>query len=93
MGYLSYTWPGLPANVKSCITTRSGGVSEGGWAAFNLAAHVGDDPAAVAKNRALLKTECRLPETPCWLEQVHGTEVVELIGICSRCSKLAKLLY
>ena len=42
---------------------------------MNLGTHVGDDPAAVAANRARLRH--RLPSEPRWLEQVHGIEVVE----------------
>lgn len=42
---------------------------------MNLATHVGDDPAAVAHNRAQLRRE--LPAEPRWLEQVHGCEVVD----------------
>ncbi len=67
-------WP-APARVRSLLTTRSGGFSCGPWAGFNLASHVGDDPAAVAANRERLAA--LLPSAPCWLEQVHGVEVVE----------------
>ena len=67
-------WP-APANVNACCTTRVGGVSEGPWAGLNLADHVGDDPAAVLKNRALLHERLGLPAEPQWLRQVHGTEV------------------
>lgn len=66
-------WP-APANVRARVTTRRGGVSVGPYASMNLASHVGDDPAAVAANRALLRRE--LPAEPCWLEQVHGIDVV-----------------
>jgi YfiH family protein len=57
-------------------TTRSGGVSGAPFDSLNLAAHVGDDPAAVAENRRRLRTACDLPAEPLWLEQVHGREVV-----------------
>ncbi len=40
------------------------------------AAHVGDDPAAVAANRAACARRAHLPAEPLWLEQVHGVEVV-----------------
>lgn len=66
-------WP-VPANVRALVTTRRGGVSVGPYASMNLANHVGDDPATVAENRALLRRE--LPAEPCWLEQVHGVDVV-----------------
>jgi YfiH family protein len=65
-----------PASVRAMVTTRRGGVSAPPRASFNLATHVGDDPAAVAANRARLR-RC-LPAAPCWLEQVHGHTVVEL---------------
>lgn len=65
----------VPANVRALQTTRNGGVSKGPWASFNLGDHVGDDPAAVAANRAALTS--RLPAEPCWLTQVHGTVAVD----------------
>jgi len=67
-------WP-APPRVNSLMTTRSGGVSEGPYSSFNLGDHVGDDPAAVAENRARLRAYA--PEEPCWLKQVHGAVVVE----------------
>jgi len=42
---------------------------------MNLAAHVGDDPAAVAENRRRLRIY--LPSEPLWLTQVHGVAVVD----------------
>lgn len=68
-------WP-LPPGVRALQTTRRGGVSGGPWAGFNLGDHVGDDPAAVAANRAAL-ARC-LPAMPVWLSQVHGTAVADL---------------
>lgn len=67
-------WP-APANIRALVTTRHGGVSGGPYASMNLGTHVGDEPAAVAENRAILRRE--LPAEPRWLEQVHGIEVVE----------------
>jgi len=69
-------WP-APAGVRAATTTRHGGVSLGRYAALNLGDHVGDDPGAVARNRALLRAELRLPAEPCWLDQVHGACAVE----------------
>ena len=60
------------------MTTRAGGVSAGPRASFNLATHVGDDPAAVAENRRRLRHALGLPVEPAWLEQVHGTDVAVL---------------
>lgn len=51
-------------------------MSTGARASFNLAMHVGDDPAAVAENRRRLQGGAGLPDEPLWLEQVHGTQVV-----------------
>jgi YfiH family protein len=66
-------WP-APAAVRAAVSTRRGGAGESG-SGFNLAAHVGDDPLAVAANRACLRQY--LPAEPRWLEQVHGCDVVE----------------
>ncbi|GAC1039893.1 peptidoglycan editing factor PgeF [Pseudomonas sp. No.117] len=72
--WLRPDWP-APVGVQACVTTRAGGVSQGPFASFNLGAHVGDDLAAVEENRRRLGQAlgCR----PAWLEQVHGTDVVE----------------
>jgi len=67
-------WP-APPGVRALATTRQGGASRAPWHSFNLGAHVGDDPAAVAANRALLRRE--LPAEPLWLTQVHGTRCVD----------------
>ena len=70
-------WP-APPGVRAWVTERAGGASRGPYAALNLAAHVGDDPAHVAANRHRLAAVLRLPAEPCWLEQVHGTAIAEL---------------
>ena len=69
-------WP-APAGVAACATTRVGGVSKGPWTGLNLAMHVDDDPAAVSENRSRLSRALGLPGEPRWLEQVHGTRVVQ----------------
>lgn len=68
-------WPVKP-NIKSISTTRLGGVSKNLFRSLNLATHVGDDPAHVAKNREYLKRFAGLPAGPVWLQQVHGTHIV-----------------
>lgn len=68
-------WPEAPRNVVLRLTDREGGVSRGPYASFNLAAHVGDDPAAVAENR--LRLARLLPAMPLWLEQVHGARIFD----------------
>jgi len=72
-------WP-APGGVRAVSTTRQGGFSQPPFAGFNLGAHVGDDPGAVAANRAWLVEHWALPRPPAWLSQVHGTRVVELTG-------------
>jgi len=67
-------WP-APPGVRAIITTRAGGVSTGPYGSFNLGVSVGDDPAAVAENRARLRAA--LPSDPVWLRQVHGAQVVD----------------
>jgi YfiH family protein len=67
-------WPKVK-KVGSLVTTRSGGFSEGGFAGFNLATHVGDDALSVKKNRAMLRQY--LPNEPIWLNQVHGIDVYD----------------
>ena len=68
-------WP-APFRVHACATTRTGGVSTGHFASLNLGDHVGDQPAAVAANRACLRAALDLPAEPRWLRQVHGVRVV-----------------
>jgi YfiH family protein len=75
--FLTPDWP-APDRVRAAVSTRLGGVSGGAYTGFNLGAHVGDDPSAVADNRALLARHLGLSQAPCWLEQVHGVDVVEL---------------
>jgi YfiH family protein len=69
-------WP-APAQIRACTTTRAGGASNPPFDSFNLADHVGDDPAAVAVNRARLVDVLGLPNQPCWLRQVHGIGLVD----------------
>lgn len=67
-------WP-APPGVRAAVTTKRGGVSLPPYGPFNPAAHVGDAPDAVAANRALLRAI--LPSEPLWLDQVHGTAVID----------------
>ena len=68
-------WP-APPGVSALVTTRVGGASRGPYAEGNLAAHVVDDPVAVAANRARLDRQLAGAGPVLWLEQVHGTVVV-----------------
>jgi YfiH family protein len=69
-------WP-VPAGVHALITTRAGGVSHAPYASLNLGDHVGDDPAAVVANRQRLRQALVGTGEPVWLEQVHGTRVID----------------
>jgi YfiH family protein len=74
---LEFDWP-LPRGVGAAFTTRCGGASAAPWDTFNIGAHVGDAPSAVAANRARLRTLLALPSEPHWLSQVHGDVVLDL---------------
>jgi YfiH family protein len=57
-------------------TTRAGGVSKPPFDTFNLGDHVGDDPAAVAANRARLAAAIGVGAARVvWMNQVHGDRV------------------
>lgn len=71
---LAPRWP-VPASVRAFITFRTGGVSQGPFASFNLAHTVGDAPEAVRTNRERLRRGLGLPAKPAWLEQVHGADL------------------
>ena len=80
-------WP-APQGVRALSSLRgeaaTGGASQGPYAWLNLGAHVGDDPAAVAENRRLLRSRAGLPAEPSWLAQVHGVTVADLDGVGSQ---------
>lgn len=64
-----------PANVHAFQTTRLGGLSAAPYDSLNLGDHVGDNNLTVVRNRMLLNQI--LPNEPVWLEQVHGTTVID----------------
>jgi polyphenol oxidase len=68
-------WP-APPRVRAVCTTRAGGMSVSPWDSLNLGTHVGDDPANVLRNRAVL--QCALGVRPVFMEQVHGTRIQPL---------------
>jgi YfiH family protein len=70
-------WP-APAQVRARVSGRSGGVSLGPYATLNLGTHVGDELEHVLENRRRVAQDWQLPGEPHWLEQVHGTTVVDL---------------
>jgi polyphenol oxidase len=74
--FLSAAW-NAPAAIRAGCTLRSGGSSKPPYASFNLGDHVGDEVAAVSVNRTLLRSALQLPSEPVWLQQVHGTRVLD----------------
>lgn len=73
--WIDADWP-APPGVRALTTTRLGmGVSQPPFDAFDMGMRNGDDVAAVAENRRQLQTALRLPSSPRWLRQVHGTVV------------------
>ncbi len=65
-------WP-APAQVRAIFTTRTGGFSKAPWDSLNLGDHVGDLPAHVAANRAVVQQA--INSRPVFLKQVHGVGV------------------
>ncbi|MGP0080135.1 peptidoglycan editing factor PgeF [Mycobacterium sp.] len=65
----------MSVRIRRVSTTRAGGVSAPPFDTFNLGDHVGDDPAAVAANRARLAAEIGLADRVVWMNQVHGDRV------------------
>lgn len=62
--------------IKAGMTMRTGGFSHLPYYSFNLGDHVGDNPDAVAKNRALLCQSLNLPSSPIWLNQIHSNRCI-----------------
>jgi polyphenol oxidase len=60
----------------AAFTSRRGGVSASPFDSLNLGDRVGDDPAAVARNRQLAAQACGRPGgRTAWMRQVHGADV------------------
>ncbi|MGH3644132.1 MAG: peptidoglycan editing factor PgeF [Mycobacterium sp.] len=67
--------------IRRVTTTREGGASGPPFDSFNLGDHVGDDPTAVAANRARLAKSIGLGDDGIvWMNQVHGVRVVTVDG-------------
>ncbi|MCE3003224.1 MAG: peptidoglycan editing factor PgeF [Xanthomonadaceae bacterium] len=95
-GWLDADWPAPPGVRAGTTTRRFPGVSQPPYDRANFGTRGGDDPAAVARNRALLHETLRLPSDPRWLHQVHGTTVacfdsasIALVGAASGGDALA----
>lgn len=62
--------------VRRVVTDRSGGASAAPYDSFNLADHVGDDPAHVAANRERLASSIgRSVHDLVWMEPIHGRTI------------------
>jgi YfiH family protein len=71
----------VSVRIRRVTTTRAGGVSAPPFDTFNLGDHVGDDPAAVAANRARLAAAIGLgADRLIWMNQVHGDRVEVVDG-------------
>jgi YfiH family protein len=79
-GWLEAAWLAPPGVRAGTATRRFPGVSLPPFGDSNFGSRCGDDPAAVARNRALLRSGLQLPAEPRWLRQVHGTQVVVFDG-------------
>lgn len=66
----------VSVRIRRVTTTRAGGASAPPFDTFNLGDHVGDDPNAVAANRARLAAGIGLPaKRLVWMNQVHGDRI------------------
>ena len=66
-------WP-APANVKTLVSTRNGGVSQAPYASLNVGGHVGDRPENVTRNREIV--QAAVPVPPAYLNQTHSSIVL-----------------
>ncbi len=74
--FIQPDWP-APTPIKALSTTRLGGISQPPYDSLNLGLHVNDDHDKVLNNRRWLTRSAGLPSSPLWLEQVHGTRVID----------------
>jgi YfiH family protein len=68
-----------PEGARIWFFTRLGGVSEQPYDSLNVSAKVGDDPAAVEKNRSLIRAAMD-GRPSAWVRQVHADGVVRVSG-------------
>lgn len=89
-GLITPDWP-APKNIVALNTTRSSFNNSHahcaleGYEAFNLALHVGDKSERVLQNRQHLSAHLNIQEKHiAWLEQIHGTRIVEAQNACEQ---------
>jgi polyphenol oxidase len=71
----------VTVRIRRVTTTRAGGVSAPPFDTFNFGDHVGDDPVAVATNRARLAAAIGLgADRVVWMNQVHSDRVALVEG-------------
>jgi len=75
--WVSPHWP-APRWVRAFTTERGARAPERPYDGINLAEHVEDEPDRVSQYRADLMADLSLPEQPVWLDQVHGTTVINI---------------
>ncbi|MDT8451346.1 MAG: peptidoglycan editing factor PgeF [Gammaproteobacteria bacterium] len=68
-------WP-APQNIRAFTSTRKNGFSSGSYTSLNLAGHVDDEAATVARNRDWLGEYFQLPTPPLWLTQTHSNNII-----------------
>ena len=68
-----------PPNARIWFFTRKGGISEPPYESLNVSTSVGDDPEAVADNRARIKAAMDGRESA-WVRQVAGDKVLRVDG-------------
>jgi polyphenol oxidase len=88
MHWIEPDWP-APKSVHAASTLRTGGASSGIYGSLNLGHHVGDDDEDVRENRRVLRESLSLPAEPVWLQQVHGTRVVDVFRDSDRTADAA----
>ncbi len=71
----------MPKSVKAFATMRQGGVSSGAFASLNLGGQVGDEKSNVLENRRRLLAHAKGVTRLCFVNQVHGNDVVLLDGL------------
>jgi len=75
------SWFESAGGIRRRFTTRHGGVSKPPYDGLNLGGGVGDDPDAVAENRARVAAAAGLARGDLvWMRQVHGSTVTAVTG-------------
>lgn len=66
--------------VSAYCSTRAGDFNQSPFDGFNTASHVGDNPLDVESARLWLSQHFDWQQSPQWLTQVHGIDVIEAKG-------------